>query len=91
MTMQTTMVDHRQEIEQLLDDLSEDNLMEVLNFLQYLLFKKEKAEVSSYRVVDTFEGIWQDYPINEEDVAEARQEMWGGFAELKENYYASAN
>lgn len=76
---QTTTINLRGKIEQLLNTLPEDSLMEVLNFLQYLYFKRNQASSGPYQVVDKFEGIWQDYPINEKDIAKARLEMWSEF------------
>ena len=69
----------RQEIEQLLDILPEDSLPEVLSFLQYLAFKQQQAMTGPYQVVEQFEGIWEGHEITEEDIAEARQELWGNF------------
>ena len=77
--MQLPLVNHRQEIERLLSTLSEDDLSEVLSFLQYLRFKQNQATTGSYQVVDKFEGIWADYALSEEDIIAARQEMWGNF------------
>lgn len=77
--MQTTLIDERQEIEQMLDTLSTENINELLNFLHYLLFKQNQATGGPYQVVDKFEGLWADFPINEADITTARQEMWGNF------------
>ena len=79
--MTTTTLNQRQEIERLLNSLPEDNLIEVLNFLQYLKFKSKQANTGPYQIVDTFEGIWQDYPINEKDINNARMEIWGEFGD----------
>jgi hypothetical protein len=81
MTMQTILINQRQEIEQLLDALPEDTLTEVLNFLRYLNFKQNQAVAGPYQVVDKFEGLWASYSIDEEDIAAARQEMWGNFGQ----------
>jgi hypothetical protein len=77
--MQTTIINQRHEIERLLNTLPDDSLTEVLNFLQYLYFKRNQAIDEPYKIVDTFEGVWQDYPISEEDIAGARREIWGKF------------
>ena len=76
---QATKTNQRQEIVRLLNALPEDSLAEVLNFLQYIYFKRNQAATGPYQIVDAFEGIWQDYPIDEEDIANARQEMWSNF------------
>ena len=77
MTTPTPLINQRREVEQLLDALSEDNLSEVLNFLQYLIFKQNQAVPGPYHIIDRFEGLWADYPIEEADITAARQEMWG--------------
>jgi hypothetical protein len=79
--MSTLLINPRQEIDQLLDSLPEDNLPEVLNFLQYLNFKRSPVVVGPYQVIDKLEGLWADYPISEEDITSARQEMWGKFGD----------
>ncbi|HXV44436.1 MAG TPA: hypothetical protein VEC96_15335 [Anaerolineae bacterium] len=77
--MHTTIVHERQEIEEMLDTLSDENLNELLNFLHYLLFKQNQTATGPYQVVDKFEGLWADYAITEADIAAARQEMWANF------------
>jgi hypothetical protein len=77
--MSTTIVHERQEIEELLDSLSEESFTELLNFLHYLLFKQTQTASGPYQVVDTFEGLWADYEISEADIAAARQELWANF------------
>jgi len=74
-----------QEIESKLAQLPEDDLHEVLDFLDYLAFKREKAQLAEghlaeqkapYRVVAKLEGILKDHPLTDEDLAAARKEMW---------------
>jgi PIN domain nuclease of toxin-antitoxin system len=77
--MSTAIIDERQEIEEMLDTLSEEHLSEVLNFLRYLLFKQTQIASGPYQVVDNFEGLWADYEISEADIAAARQELWANF------------
>jgi len=77
--MPTAIVRERQEIEEMLDSLSEENLNELLNFLHYLLFKQNQIAAGPYQVVDQFEGLWADYDISEADIAAARQELWANF------------
>lgn len=78
--MQTSKIKQRQKIEKLLDNLPERKLPEVLTFLENLN-PQPLSSVPPYQVVDKFEGIWQDYPISEEDIAEARREMWRTFGQ----------
>lgn len=77
--MPTTVIDERQEIEEMLDSLSEENINELLNFLHYLLFKQNQTASGPYQAVDKFEGLWADYAISEADIAAARQELWANF------------
>jgi hypothetical protein len=79
LTMSTAIVHERQEIEEMLDSLSEENLNELLNFLHYLLFKQNQTATGPYQVVDQFESLWADYAISEADIAAARQELWANF------------
>lgn len=74
-----TVDQQRQKIEQLLDTLPEESLPEVVNFLQYLAFKRRQPVTGPYQVVDQFEGIWEGYEITEDDIVEARQKLWGNF------------
>ena len=65
--------------EQLLEKLrglSPDKQKEVLNFAQSL----SKIE-SPKKPLRSLEGLWADLniQITEEDIAEARREMWGNF------------
>ena len=78
--MQTSKVEQRQKIEQLLDDLPEKRLTDVLNFLENLYLQQSQSG-PPYQVVDQFEGIWQNYLIGEDEITEARREMWRNFGQ----------
>ena len=56
-----------------LRELTTDKQLEVLDFAKFLGTKPRGPRKSSY-------GLWKDLgiSISEEDIAEARKEMWGG-------------
>lgn len=61
-----------------LDDLSPSNVSELMAFIEFLRFKSKKQPPRLAKLG----GLWQDLPpIDEDDIAEARQEMWGSFGE----------
>ncbi|MGI8743076.1 MAG: DUF2281 domain-containing protein [Bryobacteraceae bacterium] len=57
-----------------LRELSADKQQEVLDFANFLATKPKRPLKSSY-------GLWKDLgiSISEQDIAEARKEMFGGF------------
>ncbi|MGI8743075.1 MAG: hypothetical protein ACR2NN_11010 [Bryobacteraceae bacterium] len=57
-----------------LRELSADKQQEVLDFASFLGTKPKRPLKSLY-------GLWKDFgiSISEEDIAEARKEMWGNF------------
>jgi hypothetical protein len=59
-----------------LRELPVDKQKEVLDFAQYL-----KQKVQPKRPRRSLRGLWADLgiQITEEDIAEARKEMWGNF------------
>ncbi len=61
---------------QKLRDLPPDKQKEVLDFVEFL---KEKNGTAKTR--RSLRGLWKDLniQITEEDIAEARREMWGNF------------
>ena len=65
-----------QTIYQELLKLPDDSLAEIWQFIEFVRFKQH--EPSSSRIVK-LGGILRDYTIDitEEDIAQARQEMWG--------------
>jgi hypothetical protein len=56
--------------------LPPEKKQEVLEFLDSL-----QAEAGAKKPLRSMEGIWEDLEIDitEEDIAEARREMWGNF------------
>lgn len=72
------------EIESRLTDLPPDDLAKVLEYLDFLAFKREHRQEEGerlaeqqtpYRVVAKLGGLLKDYPITDEDIAAARKEM----------------
>lgn len=57
-------------------ELTPDKQQEVLDFIQFL---KQKSQPKKPR--RSLYGLWSDLDITitEDDIAEARQEMWGNF------------
>lgn len=80
-----------QAIESRLAELPPDDLSKVLDFLDFLAFKREQDQVQQkvsepqtpYRVAVKLEGLWADYEISDEEIAAARKEMWAGFGEIE--------
>jgi hypothetical protein len=72
---QGTVTIERQVLEKL-RDLPPDKQKEVLDFVDFL---KERKETTGPR--RSLLGLWKDLNIHitEEDIAEARREMWGNF------------
>jgi hypothetical protein len=80
-----------QEIESRLAELPPEDLPEVLEFIDFLAFKREKRQEAQdqiaeqqtpYRVTVKLGGLWADYPISDEEIAATRKEMWAGFGEI---------
>jgi len=65
-----------QQIADKLRELSPEKQKEVLAFVDSL-----KRESGSPKKLRSLEGLWADLEIDitEEDIAEARREMWGNF------------
>lgn len=65
-----------QQVVEKLRDLPPEKQKEVLDFVQLL---KEKS--SAKKPLRSLRGLWADLDIHitEEDMAEARREMWGNF------------
>jgi hypothetical protein len=64
-----------QQVVEKLRDLPPEKQKEVLDFVDFLKEKNAKKPLRSLR------GLWADLNIHitEEDIAQARREMWGNF------------
>ena len=80
-----------QDVKSKVDELPPDDLSKVLEYIEFLMYKHQETEVpeqrvaeqqTPYRVVAKLGGILKDYPISEQDIAEARKEMSKGFGEI---------
>jgi hypothetical protein len=56
--------------------LPPEKQQEVLDFIEFLAQQKRPK-----RPIRSVEGLWADlgFDVSEEDIAEARKEMWGNF------------
>ena len=69
-------------INALLDTLPEEALAEVMSFVEFQRFKLMPSESPSPPYLPTpMGGLWKGTRITAEDIAEARREMWGRFAD----------
>ncbi len=69
----------------LLDELPETALAEVVSFLEYQRYKLASADTPTppkprFRPTP-MGGLWKGAVITSEDIAEARREMWGRYAD----------
>jgi hypothetical protein len=64
-----------------LRELPKEKQPQVLDFVTFLKQTIAKSEPSSQGVRKSYKGLWADLGINitDEDITEARQEMWGNF------------
>ena len=78
----TIQVGLKEQVVAVLDTLPEETLMEVVTFLDYLQYKLEShpPQRTPYKPV-ALGGLWEGLTITDEDIAEVRREMWGGFGE----------
>jgi len=65
-----------QQVLEKLRDLPPDKQQEVLDFLEFL-----KQRNGTKKPLRSLLGLWADlnFHVSEEDIAEARREMWGNF------------
>jgi hypothetical protein len=72
----------KERIVALLDELPEDSLSEVVSFLEFQRYKRERADamLTSPRPVK-LGGLWAGVNITDEDIEAVRREMWGGIEE----------
>ena len=72
-----------QRIYQELKDLPNESLVEVWQFIEFIRFKNKETPFGQ---VVKLGGLLADYQVDitEDDVSQARQEMWGNLGELNE-------
>jgi len=67
-----------EDVLQTLEGLSPEGLAAVRQFAEFLRFQSQPPP----RRIVRLGGLWKDLPpITEADIAEARREMWGRFAD----------
>ena len=73
----TTKDDLKRQIIVSLDALPEDALPEVATFLEFLHYKigPRSAQRPFYKPI-ALRGLWRGVKISDEDIADARREMW---------------
>lgn len=54
--------------------LPEDKLGEVLDFIEFLASRQRRPAG-----LRSLEGLWQGFDVSEDDISQARKEMWGSF------------
>jgi hypothetical protein len=64
----------KEQIIHALDELSPESLREVQQFLEFLRFKRQEH---AREPAMAFGGLLDGYRFTEEDIAQARCEMWG--------------
>ena len=75
--MATEMVT-KDDVIRLLDSLPAESLAEVRRFIDFVRFEAQHRP----RKVVKLGGLWKDWPpITDEDIHQARKEMWGKFGE----------
>lgn len=68
----------KEEIIEAINELPPEQLSDLSDFIEFLQFKAEREPQRLIRLG----GLWKDFPpITEEDIVEARAEMWGQFGE----------
>ena len=87
----TTRIELKKQVVTVLDELPDETLVEVARFLDYLQYKLKHypldtavppSEQTPYRPVP-LGGLWKGVTITDEDITEARREMWGNFGECE--------
>ncbi len=79
--MATTQQDLKQRVIDLIDTLPEDALAEVATFVEYQRYKIERGKDEPPYTPTPLGGLWKGIQISEQDIEEARREMWGRFGE----------
>jgi hypothetical protein len=73
--------DTKQRLLDAIDALPEKALAEVASFVEYQRYKHGLEQASTPYEPVALGGLWKGVTITEEDIAEARKEMWGNFGE----------
>ena len=82
-----TRAELKQQVAAVLDTLPEETLIEVATFLEYLQYRLEhhptdtdvpSSQQTPYKPV-ALGSLWEGITITDEDIAEARHEMWSSF------------
>ncbi|MCP4183652.1 MAG: DUF2281 domain-containing protein [Hyphomicrobiales bacterium] len=74
----TLAIGTKEDVVNALDELSPGNVSELIAFIEFLRFKSQKQPPRLIKLG----GLWQDLPpVSEDDIVEARREMWGQFGE----------
>jgi len=73
-----------QDMYQELISLSDDSLAEIWQFIEFVKYKKQQVIQESPTI--KLGGLWRDYnvDITENDILQARREMWSHLGELNE-------
>ena len=72
----------KERIVALLDELPEDSLSEVVSFLEFQRYKRERADGKLTRPRPVkLGGLWAGVSITDEDIEAVRREMWSGIEE----------
>ena len=64
-----------------LNQLPEEALREVAMFVEYQRYKINQEQEDPPHKPIALGGLWKGVKITEEDIAEARKEMWGNFGD----------
>ena len=71
-------MDVKEDVINALDDLSSEYAAELIAFIEFLRFKSQKRPLHLIKLG----GLWQDLPpVSDNDIAEARREMWAKLGE----------
>jgi hypothetical protein len=79
--VETTAQDAKRRLHEAIDALPEEALAEVASFVEYQRYKHGQEQGATPYKPIALGGLWKGVTITEEDIAEARKEMWGKFGE----------
>ncbi len=79
--MATKQQDLKQRVVEMIDALPADALQEVATFVEYQRYKIERGQDEPPYKPIALGGLWKGIQISEQDIEEARREMWGRFGE----------